>query len=127
MKIRIQGYSIRLRLSQSEVAKFHETGKVADGIRFGNEEGAALNYVLERSDLPEMAATFAENRICVFVPSGLASTWATAEQEVGMEHLVRFPSSDGYLRILVEKDFKCLADRPSEDDSDGFPNPNLSC
>lgn len=127
MKIRIQGDSIRLRLSQSEVAQFHETGRVSDGINFGSSSNARLVYELERSESSEMSATFSENRICVFVPSEQANIWATSEYEVGMEHLVRFSSDDNTLRILVEKDFKCLADRPAENDSDGFPNPNLSC
>ncbi len=128
MKIRIQGNSIRLRLSQSEVAKFHETGRVEDGIRFGAQPGDLLTYALERTDTPEITATYSTDFICVFVPTEMANTWATAEQEIGMEHLARFSLGDsGALRILIEKDFKCLADRPTEDESDNFPNPNLSC
>lgn len=127
MKIRIQGNSLRLRLSQSEVAKFHETGQVTDGISFGAAPPVMLTYKLERSDLPEMAANFSDNCICVYVPSEQAATWASSEQEVGMEHLLRSPANGDSLRILIEKDFKCLANRPGEDESDNFPNPNLSC
>lgn len=127
MKIRIQGNSIRLRLSQSEVATFSETGSVSDSIGFGGSAGAVLTYALETTSAPEMSATFEGGSIKVFVPSDLAHNWATMEQEIGIEHLQRFPSNEGALRILVEKDFKCLADRPGEDESDNFPNPNLSC
>ena len=52
MKIRIQGNSIRFRLSQSEVAKFHETGRIADSISFGAQPNALLTYAMERTDLP---------------------------------------------------------------------------
>ncbi len=127
MKIRIQGNSIRLRLSQSEVAKFHETGSVSDGISFGGQSESRLLYSLERTEQSEMSATFAANRICVFVPAEIGATWAISEQEVGMEQLQRSSSSNNSLRILVEKDFKCLAERPEADESDNFPNPNLSC
>lgn len=127
MKIRIQGNSLRLRLSQPEVARFHETGQVADGISFGAVPPVALTYKLERSSLPEMTVGFSDNCISVYVPEEQAATWAGSEQEVGMEQLVRFDGHGGSLRILIEKDFKCLAERPGEDESDNFPNPNLSC
>ncbi|MBI1224406.1 MAG: hypothetical protein GC192_04135 [Bacteroidetes bacterium] len=127
MKIRIQGNSIRLRLSQSEVTKFHETGSVSDSISFGGILGAKLSYSLERTDMPDMSATFDNNQISVFVPTELGVRWATSVEEVGMEHLQRVAAIDEALRILVEKDFKCLAERPDADESDNFPNPNLSC
>ncbi len=127
MKIRIQGNTIRLRLSQSEVTKFHETGSVSDGISFGSQSESRLTYSLERTEQPEMSATLEANRICVFVPAELGATWATSEQEIGIEHLQRTAFSNNSLRILVEKDFKCLAERPEADESDNFPNPNLSC
>lgn len=127
MKIRIQGNSLRLRLSQSEVAKFNESGQVSDGINFGPTSPVSLTYRLERADQPAMSVVFVDNCINVYVPSEQATTWANSELEVGMEHLHRFPETGGSLRILVEKDFKCLADRPGEDESDHFPNPNLSC
>lgn len=100
---------------------------MVDGISFGATPTVALSYRLERSDLPEMTASFSNNCICVYVPEDQASTWAGSEQEVGMEHLVRFDGNGNSLRILIEKDFKCLAERPGEDESDNFPNPNLSC
>lgn len=127
MKIRIQGNSLRLRLSQSEVARFHETGQVTDGISFGAMPPVALTYKLERSSLPEITAGFSDNCISVYVPEEQAATWAVSEQEVGLEHLVRFDGSGHSLRVLIEKDFKCLAERSGEDESDNFPNPNLIC
>lgn len=126
MKIRIQGNSIRLRLSQSEVKIFGETGRVEDGIRFGPAAADAFFYALQSADVPEISAGFTANRIKILVPAGLGTHWASSKEEVGIEHLVRIEQGES-LRILVEKDFKCLADRPGEDESDNFPNPNLSC
>jgi len=37
--------------------------------------------------------------------------------------LLANPESENPLRILVEKDFKCLQVRKDEDESDAFPNP----
>jgi hypothetical protein len=56
----------------------------------------------------------------VHVASDVARAWANGD-EVGFEGLV------GPLRVLVEKDYACLTERPHEDDADAFPNPNKSC
>ncbi len=112
MKLRIRDNSIRLRLTQSEVQLFHESGKVAATIHFGDNQ---LVYALEKADCQALSASYNQNKICILVPTAMANTWATTEQ-VGME-------TDGDLKILVEKDFQCLVDR-GEDDTDTFPNPN---
>lgn len=125
MKIRMSGSSIRLRLSQAEVTKFFELGEVSDVVRFGAD--ATLTYTLKRGVATEIQANFQQNEITVLVPTDLGNTWATSEQEVGLEHICRFATDGGSLRILIEKDFKCLAERQGEDESDNFPNPNLSC
>ncbi|MCC6726504.1 MAG: hypothetical protein IT258_18525 [Saprospiraceae bacterium] len=126
MKIRMSGNSIRLRLSQSEVTKFFEQGEVSETVHFGAD--MALTYTLKRDAATEIQASFRDNQITVLVPNDLGNSWASSEEEVGLEQLTRFaPSDGGSLRILVEKDFKCLAERPGEDESDNFPNPTLSC
>ncbi len=128
MKIRMSGNSIRLRLSQSEVKAFLEKGEVSDQVRFGPTAEAVLTYCVKRSQAAEIAASFSNSCITVHVPAELGDTWAKSEQEIGIEHLSRFATTEnGALRILVEKDFKCLADRPGEDEQDNYPNPNLSC
>ena len=51
----------------------------------------------------------------------IASEWATTDQ-VGIEKTI-FVAEGSDLAILIEKDFKCLTDRPHEDESDLFENP----
>ncbi|MCU0345456.1 MAG: hypothetical protein MUC59_00845 [Saprospiraceae bacterium] len=128
MKIRISGNSLRLRLSQSEVKTFFEVGEVIDGISFGTSPNATLLYVLKRSQDAEVKATYIHNAITVNVPADIGDTWANSEQEIGIEVTAKTPGKNGdSLRILIEKDFKCLANRAGEDESDNFPNPTLSC
>lgn len=128
MKIRMSGNSIRLRLSQSEVRAFLEKGEVSDHVRFGPMPDAVLSYTLKQSHAAEIAASYSNNCITIHVPADQSDTWANSEQEIGIEHIVHFAANEnGALRILVEKDYKCLAGRPGEDEQDNFPNPNLSC
>ena len=121
MKLRIFGNSIRLRLSQTEVERLHTTGKVEECVSFGK---SALTYTLESSGISEITASFENNRLVVSVPAGAARQWA-ASDEISLK--AEKPLNPGEsLKILIEKDFKCLTPR-DEDESDNFPNPNKSC
>ena len=125
MKIRIHNNSLRLRLTQPEVRQFEETGRVEARVRFGPAATETLVYSLERTKASEMGASFASSHIRVFVPEAMSSGW-TATDQVGMEHSMDLGNGEA-LRILVEKDFKCLTERAGEDESDHFPNPSEHC
>jgi hypothetical protein len=119
MKLRIRGDSVRLRLSQSETAQLAERGSVSDAIGFaaGNE----LEYRIEMAAVASIVTAFDGGRIVVTVPEPLLRTWLEpAEVSISAE-LELEPGRR--LRILIEKDFACLAPREGEDDSDSFPNP----
>jgi hypothetical protein len=119
MKLRIRGDSLRLRLSQAEIVRLRDTGEVGDRIRFGDR---SLDYVLVSADIEAPRASFDGDRIEVALPHAIARGWAESEQ-VSIE--AEQALADGaVLRLLIEKDFKCLAPRAGEDDSDAFPNPD---
>ena len=119
MKLRLRKNSIRLRLTQSEVAEFAEKGSVEDNVEFG--EGSVFRYSLERDDRSGVGfATFDDGCITVSIPTEQGLKWATTEQ-VGIE--ATQDTNTGILRILVEKDFTCLDPRPDGEDDDTFPNP----
>ncbi len=118
MKLRIRGDSLRLRLSQAELVRLRETGEVCDRIGFGDR---SLDYAIVRTDIDAPRARFDGDRIEVALPNAIAQMWVQTEQ-VGIEAEQVLPT--GKLRLLIEKDFKCLAPRADEDDSDAFPNPD---
>ncbi|MEY3051546.1 MAG: hypothetical protein RLY31_1331 [Bacteroidota bacterium] len=124
MKIRIQGNSVRLRLSQQEVARLSSLGIVEESIRFGTNPDDTLLYALSKSTTKHMDASFHQHRISILVPTPWADDWAASDQ-VGMEGSVPVGPNET-LRILVEKDFQCPKPRPGEDDSDLFPHPDKS-
>ena len=116
MKIRIQGNSIRLRLSQPEVSSFAAEGACMGKLEFPN--GNTLVYRLSSSS--KASAVFENNTITLMLPEADIQTWANTDQ-VGMKANLSLENEDN-LSILVEKDFKCLTDR-GVDESDLFPNP----
>jgi len=120
MKLRILGNSIRLRLTQSEVAAFGEHGRVVAHTRF--KPGEYLTYVLEASDrVDHLAALYEDESITVRVPTAWVSGWVDTNK-VGLEGEQRI-EGDEVLSILIEKDFKCLHGPEDRIEADAFPNP----
>jgi hypothetical protein len=122
MKLRIRGNSIRLRLGESEVAQLIKGGRVSESTQFLPLAGGQLTYTLVTSpDEKEITARLADNEIKVTVPEVLGQGWANSGQ-VGLKHEQPI-NGEVSLSIAIEKDFRCLEPRSSEDQSDTFPNP----
>jgi hypothetical protein len=113
MKLRLQAGSLRLRLSQSEVAELHDKGEVHASIVFA--PGCELAYSLETGALAGITADFTHSKIRVILPTRTSMKWAETDQ-VGIE------AQTETLKLLIEKDFKCLHREP-EPGEDSFPNP----
>jgi hypothetical protein len=126
MKLRIRGNSIRIRLNQTEVKNLLERGQLIEEVMFGSGD-AVLSYSLEGRSQDKIQARFLNNRICISLPVTTLRKWALSD-EVSLKSEQEL--QDGkHLKILIERDFKCL--NPSriweEDEADNFPNPNPSC
>ncbi len=120
MKLRINGNSIRLRLSQKEVQSFKDAGSFSETIDFGY---SALTYTLKnRQDIEEVSAVFENDVITIEVPQKIAVEWTETEM-VGFNNDKIIEDCSEGLKILVEKDFQCLHKRPGENETDMFPNP----
>lgn len=121
MKLRLKDDSIRLRLSQTEMKDLGTNGVIESQTHFVG--GNQLNYILLVKD--NYDATFSEGSIKVSLPISEVSNWIKSV-ELSLEHFILLPD-DKKLRILVEKDLKCLTERPFENEEDLFPNPNKNC
>ncbi|MEX2494439.1 MAG: hypothetical protein WD448_00040 [Woeseia sp.] len=120
MKLRIQGNSVRFRLTRSEVDQLHREGSVSDATVFPG--GSTLEYSLETSSMTgQPRAAFTADRVVVQIPAPVARKWAVTD-EVSIS-AVQPLEDEGGLSILVEKDFACLTPREGEDESDQFPHP----
>jgi len=120
MKLRIKGNSIRLRLTQSEVKQFGSEGNLKEKTHFGH---SILSYSLEQKPSGNVEALYNGSQLRVYIPTAIADDWVNSNQ-VSLENNIQI-KSDRTLRILVEKDFKCLDERLHEDESDNFPNPKV--
>jgi hypothetical protein len=113
MKLRLHGNKLRLRLSQTDVARLAETGKIRETLTFATGNGLA--YCLESGPAESLSASLEDGEIRVILPSRLLTHWIQSDQ-------VEIEGSDGPLFILIEKDFQCVH-RNSAEDADGYPNP----
>jgi hypothetical protein len=97
VKLRLDGKSIRLRLSASEVSRLANEGEVSTPTMFpgGNE----LTARLRTADVPTATAAFDAGTILITMPTAQAKEWAASEQ-IGV-----YGESEK-LRIVVEKDLR---------------------
>lgn len=120
MKLRIRDNSIRLRLSQSEVATIRSVGIVGGKVTFAAD--SRLVYCLESSPAcVDPAARFADGELLVRLPEAIVIQWADSD-EISIEATQSLDDGDS-LKILIEKDFACLTPREEEDESDLYPHP----
>ena len=85
--------------------------------------GREFRYEVESSPASVTPAAFlSDNVVTVRIPESSVLAWATTEQ-VSIEGDLSLDDGET-LRILVEKDFACLAPREGEDESDMYPHPD---
>ena len=119
MKLRIQGSSLRLRLTRSEVASLRDKGEISETIPF--RSGGTLIYRLQqRAGTDTLQADLAHGLIAISVPTAALHPWLTSD-EVGVY------GQDGELRIAIEKDFRCLTRAAEEQEADAYPHPAEQC
>ncbi|HEY6516126.1 MAG TPA: hypothetical protein VIY50_08275 [Steroidobacteraceae bacterium] len=119
MKLRIKGDSLRLRLSQGEMRALADSGEVADHISFPG--GVALTYRLRMDrNIASISVSYASDLIDIRVPRELSERWCGTDL---VTLSASQPLAAGELRIVLEKDWACLAPREGEDESDNFPHP----
>ena len=123
MKIRIKDNSIRLRLTRTEVEKFGQEKYIDGRTEFGN---SCFIYAMRfDNNAAEIFASFAENKITLYVPASIADTFVHTDV-VGFQH-EQMLGNGNKLFLLFEKDFKCIDGEVLEDQSDNYENPLAAC
>jgi uncharacterized protein DUF7009 len=119
MKLRIQGNSIRVRLTQGEVHRLGCGGSVEQTTAF-SPLAKFCSRVESSPRAQKPSATFENQCLTVSLPSVEARQWAESDQ-VGIE--AEQPIGNGTpLRLLIEKDFECVHPH-GEEIGNAFPRP----
>ncbi|MDE3201981.1 MAG: hypothetical protein KGN79_13785 [Acidobacteriota bacterium] len=121
MKLRIQGNSIRLRVTQPELATLLAEGHIAETTRLGALPGSTLTYSLACAHCDEIEVQYSAGEIAVMLPWPVARHWAE-ESEVSIRASLNVGGPT--LAVLIEKDFACLHGT-EEENAGTFPNPKM--
>ena len=122
MKLRIRGNSLRLRVGPAEVERLATGKSVEEMIRFGPTPEQTLCYMIETShDVSTVEAIFHANCIRILLPLVMAEKWGRGN-EIGIESH-RPIGAGATLKVLIEKDFKCIDGRADDEELDAYPNP----
>ena len=120
MKLRIQGNSLRLRLSPSEMTRLLDAGRIEETIHFAHGGDARLTYALEHAAADrDIDLRYRTGEIAIVLSTARTRQWAESD-EAGIAGSIEV--GGGPLHLLVEKDFACL-DRNGSGNEDAFPNP----
>lgn len=115
MKIRIRGNSIRYRLDKADIGALKEHGKVEEETHIG---AASLHFCVRIGDKHKVKLEGSGVHMSILAEK--AKEWIDTDL-VGIQ-FEQQNADNSVLKILIEKDFKCLTER-EEDDSNAFENP----
>lgn len=101
MKLRIQGNSLRLRLSVAESRALAADGQLEESVTFGPDR--RLSYGIRV--VPGLAwdVRYDDRQLMVLLPAALAADWLSTGRVAVEERLVL--SEGEPLRLLLEKDY----------------------
>lgn len=114
MKLRISNQSLRLRINQDDLIQLTALGELKE--EFGNHAMGSFKYSLLVNKAELIDIKILDNDIKVLIPESYVKEWNETDK-------VSFEQQVSDIRILLEKDFQCLSDRPHEDESRNFQNP----
>jgi hypothetical protein len=119
MKLRLKDNTVRIRLSMAEVDGLIESGHISATTVFSGFSALTTEIVLE--DVESVEVSFKNSKITISIPSHLLAGW-NVDNKVGHEWQIA-TGKDHFLNLFIEKDFRCLTERPGEDESTLYPNP----
>ncbi|NME72491.1 DUF7009 family protein [Flammeovirga aprica] len=121
MKLRLLDNSIRLRLNKVDLDTLYNDGEVWTVSQLGK---TTFSYGVRSVEQGEMSVEMEDNRLQFRLNVDQIKEWHSSNK-VGYSSVQE--NEDGSsLKLLIEKDFKCLTDR-DEDESNNFENPNSTC
>lgn len=114
MKLRISNQSLRLRINQDDLHKLTDAGSLQEHL--GNDILGTFHYTLNVYEGDIIDVELNPGEVKVMIPKSYVTEWNDTDRVSFEEHIKG-------IRVLLEKDFQCLSDRPHENESRNFKNP----
>ena len=117
MKLRISNQSLRLRINQDDLYKLTTAGSLQEYL--GNDILGTFHYTINVYEGSAIDIELTANEVKVMIPKSYVTEWNDTDRVSFEEHIKG-------IRVLLEKDFQCLTERPNENESRNFKNPRLT-
>ncbi len=125
MKLRILRQSIRLRVTQAEVAELGQGRPVSAELTTAAGAAPLIAYQVEPSaEVTTLGLVARPGNLTVQVSRALAEDLARTDRVTIEETIVTGP--DHAVSVCLEKDFQCLKPRQGGQDDDTFPHPEAA-
>lgn len=120
MKIRLYDYSVRIRITPSELSILMNSDSLQSIFYWGPaEHPMSFSFVVRPGKQPDLTLESGTNWV-ITLPSDKINRWGNSD-EIGISEHFQF--SEGHsMKVLIEKDFECKG-REDEDKKDRFPHP----
>jgi hypothetical protein len=79
-------------------------------------------YAISSEDCSALGLRYEPSNLVIVIPKEWAKALATTDQ-IGYETQAQVAAGTE-IRVLIEKDFRCMEARAGEDDADAYPNPS---
>ncbi len=106
MKLRIEGQTIRYRLSADDLKKFDTHDKLENRVYLTGDQ--SFTYILEKKESGEIEISFQNNTMTIRVSSMEVNDWINSKR-VGLESSL--DAGGSVLQIIIEKDLKPKRER----------------
>ena len=120
MKVRILNNSFRFRLKEKELLLLQQKGLVTETVEFGASPSARLSFHLEITKAEDFKVCFEPNNITFSVPEQVKENWIQTNLTGFNAEIAT--SDEKKIRLLVEKDFRCMQ-VCAEENAGSFPEP----
>jgi hypothetical protein len=103
----------------TEVDALIETSQISAVTVFPGSRTLTTEIVLEEVDLVDVSLK--NSKITISIPTHLLTGWNINDQVTHQWQIAI--GKDHFMDLYLEKDFRCLTERPGEDESALYPNP----
>jgi len=123
MKLRIKDNSLRIRITQPELNRLFHEGEIKAYTRLGPDPSQVFQYGLSVDTKREVLSVHYHcNVLMVTITEGMMTEWKE-DDKVGFDTVLATGNGE-HLRIVIEKDFKCLhPGKNREPELDNYPHP----
>jgi hypothetical protein len=111
MKLRVNGNSLKFRITRIEVRTLHEAGRIGETARFIADQDDGVLYVIEHANVADAAfLTYETREISIRLPTAQLEEWIRSDEKLFYASIDL--GTRGPIDLFLEKDYELLETCP---------------